>query len=251
MYPLLPWRWVGTALTGLVFLIVGIDDVGRLFGYTIPDSLIVRYLPIIALASVGIIFGGSGYFALWRWIWWIAPPLNKLAYPDVNGIYVGQIQSNYPIKSTMRDTALSGKRINEADLKSIELQKVAVAVEIRADLFRLQISVSSSATGGTSRTIIAKPWRNPGADLVHLSNIYQQTVNRPATTDEAMHFGAADLEVDPSNRQKITGVYWTRRRWQLGLNTGGTIELAWIRDAREADKTLLDYAVEAQNRIKA
>ncbi|MGF1614279.1 MAG: hypothetical protein ACFCVA_10325 [Gammaproteobacteria bacterium] len=251
MYPLLPWGWVGAALTALVFLAVGIDDFGGLIGYTVPDNLVVRYLPIVALAAFGIIFGGTSYFAIWRWVWWAMPFLHKKFYPDVNGIYVGRIHSNYPLKNRMLEAAFAAKKIDEATLQATELQEVAVAVELRADFFRLKILVASSATGGTSRTVIAKPWRDPGSDRVHLSNIYLQTVTTPAASDEGMHFGAADLEVDPGNRQTIGGVYWTRRRWQVGLNTAGTIKLKWQRESLEKGKTLLDYAMEEQERIEA
>lgn len=249
MYPLLPWGWVAPTLAALVFLAVGVDDFGRLVGHTFPDSLVVRYLPIFALAAFGIIFGGTGYLALWRWLWWIVPVLNRKAYPDVNGVYVGRIHSNYQMKNTMRETAFSNSKINEDTLVATPLQEVAVAVELRADFFRLRIQVASSATGGTSRTVIAKPWRDPGSDMVHLSNIYLQSVIKPAASDEAMHFGAADLEVDPTDRKSISGVYWTRRRWQVGLNTAGTIQLRWHRESLEKGKTLLDYAIEEQKVI--
>lgn len=249
MYPLLPWGWVAPALTALVFLAVGLDDIGRLVGVAVPDNLIVRYLPVLALAGFGLFFGGTGHLAPWRLLWWIVPVLNRKAYPDVNGIYVGRIYSNYPLKNKMRETAFTSSKISEATLEATSLQKVAVAVELRADFFRLKILVASSATGGTSRTVIAKPWRYPGSDVVHLSNIYFQSISKPAASDDAMHFGAADLEVDPTTSKSISGVYWTRRRWQVGLNTAGIIQLRWHRESLEKGKTLLDYAKEEQSLI--
>lgn len=85
--------------------------------------------------------------------------------------------------------------------------------------------------------------------MVHLSNIYLQSVIKQAASDEAMHFGAADLEVNPTNRKSISGVYWTRRRWQVGLNTAGAIQLRWHRESLEKGKTLLDYAIEEKRVI--
>jgi hypothetical protein len=249
VYPLLPWGWVGAALTALVFLAIGIDNFGGLIGYTVPDNLIVKYLPIFAILVFGFIFGGTSYVAPWRWLWCILPALNKKLYPDVNGIYVGTICSNYPLKIAMRESAVSGHRLEGAKLDAIPLQESAVAVELRADFFRLRITVSSSPTGGTSRAVIAKPWRDRGADTIHLSNVYLQTVNQPSASDEAMHFGAADLEVNPADRQTISGIYWTKRRWQVGLNTAGVIKLKWHREALEKGRTLLDYAIEEQKRI--
>lgn len=247
MYSLLPWGWVGSALTALVFLAVGVDDFGRLVDIAVPDNLIVRYLPVLTLACFVFFFGGTGYLAPWRWLWWIVPALNRNAYPDVNGVYVGRIYSSYPLKNKMRKTAFTSTKISEATLEATRLQEVAVAVELRADFFRLKILVASSATGGTSRTVIAKPWRDPGSNVVHLSNIYLQSIIMPAPSDEAMHFGAADLEVDPTNRKSITGAYWTRRRWQVGLNTAGTIQLRWHRESLKKGKTLMDYAREEHN----
>ena len=46
----------------------------------------------------------------------------------------------------------------------------------------------------------------------------------PALADEALHPGAARLDVD-TDKWRLKGEYWTRRSWRSGFNTAGILEV--------------------------
>ena len=105
MYALLPWKTLGTALMLVVGLAVYADDFGGWAGVTISDSMVIRYLPVLILAVLGIAFGLTTLWSPWRYLWRKIPVLNRLAFPDLNGVWVGTTGSNWPTIEKMRNAA--------------------------------------------------------------------------------------------------------------------------------------------------
>lgn len=66
--------------------------------------------------------------------------------------------------------------------------------------------------------------RDEARDEFDLSYIYRQETPQAGLLDEALHLGAAALRYDRDN-DKLCGQYWTKRRWRMGLNTAGLIEV--------------------------
>ena len=53
--------------------------------------------------------------------------------------------------------------------------------------------------------------------------VYRQENDEYGLTDDEMFFGAAQIEILEDGKT-MTGYYWTRRQWQIGLNTAGKIQ---------------------------
>ena len=52
VYPLLPWKWLGSVVALVVALSLYADDVGLLFGFTVTDQQLIRYLPPVLLGAL-------------------------------------------------------------------------------------------------------------------------------------------------------------------------------------------------------
>jgi hypothetical protein len=245
VYALLPWKWIGGALTLVTILAVYADDVQRLTGVPIPDHLVVRYLPLGVLLLLGGFFGPTGYYAPWRILWRLIPMLNSW-FPDLNGIWVGSTSSNWPTIKKLFQAAQSNGKTPEQELHDLPEQQDAMAVKIINSLFTLQVQAGLSSTSGVSFSIAAKPWRDQHTGRIHLSYVYRQQTPEHTITDEETHLGSADLELITEDYRRAEGTYWTRRAWRTGRNTAGTLELTMLTARLRRQKSLQQYAVEHQ-----
>ena len=237
MYKLLPWKWLGSALAVVVTLAVYADELG------VPHHLIVRYLPLILVVLLTVIFGSAGWWAPWRWIWRAFPFLNRAFFPDLNGVWLGSTSSNWPTIKKMLDASQAHGGVTQDELQSTPEQTNAMAVEIKTSLFKVQITAGLSATNGQSHSIMVLP-RKDAHNRLHLTYVYEQDTPDPAITDVDTHLGAANLVIDMDDLEKAEGIYWTRRNWKMGLNTAGRLELRRIKARKDKGKTLREYATE-------
>ena len=249
MYALLPWKYIGSAVALIVGISLYAEDIGLLFGFAVTDQSLIRYLPpMILFAFIGF-FGSTGYYAPWRFVWRWIPALNKWL-PDLNGVWLGTTASNWPTIKKMFDAAQTRSAIDEKALHSTPERRDVMAVQITASLFSLKVEASLSSTNGSSHSITAKPRRDQHSGRIHLTYIYEQTSPNPAFTDEERHVGAADLIIDLDNVEEAKGVYWTRRKWQSGLNTAGGLALRRSAHSKKKGKSLREYAAEEQKRLE-
>ncbi len=245
MYKLLPWK---KSITTILFIVIGIavyiDEITAYTGISIPDNLIVRYSPVFLLAILTVIFGPSGRWSPWRWIWRKFPLLNNI-FPDINGVWCGYTSSNWPIIKEVLDAAKSDFALRQEHLHLTSLQKDALAIEIKSTLFKIEIASSLTSTDSKSHSLIVCPQRRI-YDCVRLTYVYNQDTPNPSITDVDNHLGAANLDFDLHSLNKADGVYWTRRNWKQGLNTAGLLELQRVKLWREKGKSLSDYATDDQ-----
>lgn len=251
MYTILPLRTpAATALMIVVGLAVYADDLGAWVGVTVSESVVVRYLPVGALMVFGVVFGLSAYWAPWRFLWRRAPMLNRVVFPDLNGVWVGTTASNWPTIEKMRDAAIKEGALDLAELYETAERHDAIAVEITASLYSFRLATGLSSMDATSYSITARPWKCQHTTRIHLAYVYEQETKDPPATDEERHMGAADLVYDPASPDKLEGVYWTRRRWIEGLNTAGRLRLRRVAASKDPSKTLRDYALEEKARLE-
>jgi hypothetical protein len=249
VYALLPWRWLGTGLTAVVVIAVYADEVARWVHIPISDSTLVRLIPLLALTVLGGVLGPTGYYAPWRILWRLCPPLNRWVFPDLNGVWVGSTKSNWPTIERMLQAAHAEEALAQAELAGVPPQEDAIAVEIKASLFAIRIYAALSSTEGTSHTLTARPRLDADSGRLHVTYVYEQSVPVPKMTDEGLHIGAADVQLDWDDPTAAEGVYWTQCRWSLGLNTAGRVSLRRIAPRRKSDKRLADYAREESVRL--
>lgn len=250
MYPLLPWKWLVTALGLVVFISIYADDVAILLGHPVSDRSLVRYLPPVLIGALAAFFGPTGKWAPWRIVWKWVPALNNW-FPDLNGVWLGTTGSNWPTIKKMLEAAQADHFIDQIELHSTPEQRDAMAVQITASLFSLKVAAGLSSTDGESYSIAAKPRRDQHSDRIHLSYVYEQRTPDHAITDEERHMGAADLVIDFDNLDQAEGVYWTRRSWKTGLNTAGRLELRRVSANKVKGKTLRRYAADQKVKIEA
>lgn len=252
MYPLLPWKWLGTALTVVVAMAVYLDDLAQLIGVSISDRIVIRHLPLALLAFLGGFFGPVSYWAPWRVLWRMIPALNRWVFPDLNGIWLGTTGSNWPTIKKMFEAAQAHRTIDKIDkdeLHSTPEQHDAIALQITASLFSIKLAAGLSSTDGQSCSVTAKPRRDQHSGRIHLNYVYEQSTPDPSITDGDQHMGAAELTIDLDDLEKGEGVYWTRRSWKIGLNTAGSLELRRVSYRIEKGKSLRQYAADEKARI--
>ncbi len=239
MYALFPLKPLFALLIVIIAIIITyVDDLFALIGVTVPDTVIVRYVPVVLVVGLTIFFGPTGYWAPWRFVWRKVPRLNAWLFPDLNGIWVGTTSSDWPTIKTLVDATQSTKQITEKEPDDTPSQCNVMAVEITNNLFAIQIDAGQCSTNDWARSISARPWRNPIANLIHISYVYQQF------TRHAMYLGLADLELVNDDFSEAEGTYWTQREGLNGRNQAGTLRLEWKQARKDTGKSLKEHAAE-------
>ncbi len=197
----------------------------------------------VFLVALSGLMGTSSYWSPWRILWRLIPALNKWVYPDLNGVWYGATQSNWPVIAKVRNAAEGNKKIDLSKLDKVPLLEGQIAMNIEASFFRISIRSKVQSTNGDSYSRLVRASKSSTEPKLTLSYIYQQSTPQPAGTDESSHLGAATLEIKVGEPGVIEGQYWTRRKWREGMNTAGLIRLHQVtqRHATPTDD-LLSFA---------
>lgn len=166
-------------------------------------------------------------WALWRFIWKMLPFLNRKVFPDLNGVWSGTTNSNWPSISAMLEAAKGAGGIDQNCLATVPLKSDAITMTITASLFAFRISARLDATGGTSHSLTERVSEDKRRGELELYYVYRQDTPQPELTDDDSHLGAACLTIDLL-AASLKGAYWTKRSWRSGLNTAGLIEVQRI-----------------------
>lgn len=148
----------------------------------------------------------------WGWLlFWKLPLLGELLHktvcPNLNGKWLGKVQSNY--------TDENGNKVS----KEVELT-------IKADLFGFSLALKSLDGYQESKVIQSELYRDPRTGTFYLSYIFEASVPIPKETDDRVFDGAAKLEIIINDENTVLkGTYWTNRAWQRGMNTAGLITM--------------------------
>jgi hypothetical protein len=211
------------------------------FGIVLVFLILIQGVPkspTISLRMIGtattiwgfvllVVAGSSGKWSPWRMLWYFVPGLNRWAFPDLNGVWVGKTSSNWPVIKTKLDAATGPATVQESELATIPLLDGTVAITIVASFFTFRLSAKLESTGGKSYSLTARVCKDEQRDLHDLYYVYRQETSEPRSSDEASHLGAAALEINCDN-WSMDGQYWTKRRWRSGLNTAGLINVSRI-----------------------
>lgn len=181
-------------------------------------------------------FGWSGYHSPWRFLWRRFPKLNEWVFPDLNGIWLGETKSNWPIIENLRNAAAASESTNLESIEKSALKATAIAFRIQADWFRIRIWARTDGVNGSAESLLVKASKNVRNREFEISYLYEQKTPIPKPTDSDVHPGAAMLGILPGETSKLIGEYWTRRNWARGMNTAGILSLHQISD-RTANKS--------------
>ena len=177
---------------------------------------------------------------LWRPVWtflWRLPLLGKFlsraVFPDLNGHWEIEINSNWPIIDAMHNAAKSSKskRFNvlseSTNLPDLQSLKFQATIEQNWFSTKVSINPSSNSLLQSSSTISVDLIPSNETDGKRLAYTYKQAnkqtnMHPRSPTDEHEFFGSALLLVSEDGQQ-LTGKYWTNRLWDRGLNAAGLI----------------------------
>ena len=208
----------GIVLLGYFSLVGWPHDLTEIFRKTSAAVTIWSFLLVL-------IFGPtSPRWSLWRLVWSWRPELNRLAFPDLNGVWKGSTCSNWPAIQRMLEAAKGSGNLDPETLATTDLQRDGITMTIKASLFSFRISAELESTGGMSHSLTERVSENKRRGELELFYIYLQETPEPALTDEGSHPGAASLTINLSDFS-MNGEYWTKRSWRSGFNTAGRIEV--------------------------
>lgn len=236
------FRLFASALVGrLILTIYGIVLLAGWFIVGEPVSLlgvfsILSTTSLLYYGAVSIIFGLTWYNAPWRYALRQWPVLRRNVYPDLNGLWVGKIKSNWSVIQKLREAASSESELDLMALDAVPLQDIDAVMQIKAGLFGIRIRAqfgrsSPNQNHNTSSSLFVLPSKDVGEDVLCLSYLYEQSTPNPALIDEGVHYGAARVAYSMQGEKEwLSGDYWTKRRWREGMNTAGIISLERISD---------------------
>lgn len=239
MYRLIPKSWWYGILIGYSLFLLVLISLCDLVDASKVD--VVRFFVMLIYFCFTLWFGAPSYYSGWRLIWRKFPALNEHVFPDINGIWVGSSESNWPIIECVNHAALTGEKVSAEKLGQIQLKADKMVLEIKASLFCVKVKGKLSSTAGDSYSLSSSMLRKHDADTVNLVYVYEQVTPEPKTSDQDAHRGAADLAWSASTPNLLTGIYWTRRMWWKGLNTAGNFKLTKITDKTDKDEPLSKY----------
>jgi hypothetical protein len=149
------------------------------------------------LSSVGIAFSGATLlnalllfvvYIGWKKIWSMYPDLNRLIFPDLNGLWNMSIHWQNAEKSGV----------------------VTAKAQIKQDLLRISMEVFSRDSD--SETLIALPKRDPESGRPILYYVYRVVPKNIKLDAGAPYEGSAILKMSNASYDRLSGNYFTSRR---------------------------------------
>ena len=241
MYPLMPYKVWTIALAFFFAMAVLVNRLSERLNWEVGLWRLASIATMVTVTVLILSFGKHWYWSPWRCLWRRLPQLNQWVYPDLNGVWVGATSSNWPTIQKMFNAAQCSNILAASDLQETAEREDNIVIEIQASLFRVKIEAYLGSTKGKSHSITARPFRTLHNGDVHLVYVYSQDVPDPDVTDECTHLGAAELVFPEHAIGSGEGIYWTRRKWKLGLNTAGKIQIERVSGNRATGKTLASY----------
>ncbi len=178
------------------------------FPYFGTFNNLVKISSITTIITIIIFYLTGKWF--WKFVWnmpFVGGLLNKHVCPDLNGKWVGSVNSNY---------SEDGKNtVQEVD------------VDIKVDFFGFSMELGSQDSYQNSKVIQSDIYKDVRNRTFHVSYIFESKVTDPKETDDKVFHGASilDIKFDKNDSLILEGSYWTNRAGQRKLNTSGSIKL--------------------------
>lgn len=214
MWPVIPrkLRWFlisGSAIAAFLSLqgLIGAPSQSFLgASRTAWAAIVLAEVIVIVTATMG-----------WRSLWRVFPILNRWIYPDINGIWEGELRSNW--KPPDRDTPIQPK---------------PVVLRIRQGLFEINMDVEITDQS-RSRAFVTMPSVDRRAGRYGLFYMYENTPDPLDLPTNAPHEGAGimEIELDGAKPAVLRVRYFTNRQDQ---QTRGKLEVR--RTSRSPDEAL-------------
>lgn len=167
---------------------------------------------------------------LWRKVWARVPALRRW-YPDLNGEWDVELESNFPrIDATLKAAKREAPAIDMREAPETDLPALGNAI-MRARITQSWLSIemvmwnpSGQGPIKESRTLAVDPYRSK--DGRHgLNYIFEQENVSAVVSDDRTFLGAARIALDLHDREVLCGRMWTDRMWRRGMNTAANLRL--------------------------
>lgn len=131
---------------------------------------------------------------VWRWLWRRLPFLNRVFFPDLNGVWIGHLKSTWIDPETGKPKS-----------------PIASTITIRQSLF--DISIKQKTGESDSYSLIVIPEAIPKADRYRLWYSYSNRPKAEFAYRSCNHDGIAWLEINVAEEPDLLeGQYFTARR---------------------------------------
>lgn len=228
---------IKTWLAGIVLFSCG-------FLYILPDikifiteklTFLVSMLPLLdsfrILSFLIATFLSLLFFrCVWRTLWKLpilGEYLSNKIFPDLNGHWDVEIQSNWPTINAIR-IAAANSDVERIDVQCFpeklppnKISKFRGVLNQNWQKVTFIFETNEETPLRNSRTISFELLKATNEQPKRVAWIFRQENDEVAATDEDNFLGAAILEVEGSD--KLSGKYWNNRSWRKGLNAAGEI----------------------------
>ena len=225
MFQILPFRPLIVAAASLAVLLVAVIQWGSgTLGLEAPTRWAVLLINgLVLLASVKWV---------WRFVWRRVRPLRHW-FPDLNGTYDVELQSNWPIVKALLDAGMEGVPFDPRQPETVLPALMPIKLKARIDLgfYSAQVTMWSEVQEGNrviidrSRTLSTTLLRPCDGHPHRLIYTYQQVNRRDrmAASDDTAFEGTAILAIEDVESGELRGQFWSNRGWHRGLATAGII----------------------------
>lgn len=175
-------------VTLTVLIILGLQGLQEWWTGTSPPLYKAISTVVFLLGTVIVAIANS----IWRWVWARVPVLNRVFFPDLNGMWKGTLKSSWVDDDGNAKGPISSEII------------------IRQSLFAISVKQKTGESRSYSTRVIAEA--DPNADRYKLWYSYSNTPLSEVQARSAPHDGVAWLEInlleDPS---LLVGQYYSAR----------------------------------------
>lgn len=147
-------------------------------------------------------------------------------FPRLDGKWTGTIDSNWTRIAAMKNAACGLKPPFDVDTDPLPpLTSIPVKVSIKIGLFQSEIKTEITGSRVSTSVFVKPEWKKPAPPkLYYMFEQREDYFPSIAQGEGEHHEGAAYLVYD-TDRDTLSGPYWTRRSWEKGLNTAGGLYL--------------------------
>lgn len=223
MYRLLPKQLI---FVGFGWLVIGIIAVLNLANQLAGTGFKASNAPGYAWLAL--------YLILWNPVWrfiWRRVPILKRWFPDLNGKWNVELQSNWPRQEQLLNSASQGQPVIDmrhvAETQLAPLTSLQLVAEISQTWWDFEICLTNPRADSPierSDSFTVEAFPRKGMKHAGISYFYKQMNLTANVADDNEFYGAARLSYDPDT-DSLTGLFWTARMWQRAMNTAGTITL--------------------------
>ncbi|WP_417818913.1 hypothetical protein [Tritonibacter scottomollicae] len=227
MFKLLSPRFLAVPIAWLTIMLFAGLNAATPFLQGLGVTPRISWIVLVVQGLVAVLFLNP----IWRWIWTCVPQLSRWFYPDLNGEWDVELESNWPrIDATLR--AANGE-IARIDMRNgpeealPPLGKHLMRAKIHQSWADMRMTLWNPKGAGPiieSRTLSVEPFR--GEDGRHgLIYVFEQENDSTAVADDRKFLGAVRVVVDRDDMNVLCGQMWSDRVWRRGMNTAAELRL--------------------------